>query len=226
MIENSSVSGKPEINVSMPERVLSVIGGLLVGSYVAKNKNFNLPLLSAGLYLFYRGLTGHCTLYSAFNKEKLANPVRNINARTSIIVGRSRDEVYEFWRNVENLPLFMNHLESVKSIDSKTSHWKAKIPGGTVEWYAEIVKDIPNEMIGWNSLPGASIVNAGKVTFEDVGGGATKVSVVITYRAPLGIVGNAVSRLFNPSFEKLVHEDIKAFQKYMELQGLQEKNLL
>src|SRR5216117_2006610 len=50
--------------------------------------------------------------------------------RKSITVRRSPDEVYRFWRNFENLPRFMKHLESVRVTGSRRSHWKAKAPAG------------------------------------------------------------------------------------------------
>lgn len=173
---------------------------------------------AAGGLLLYRGMTGYCPAYAMAGKPKLPDIVRNINIRTTLTVNRPRYEVYAFWRKLDNLPLFMSHLQSVQVVDEKRSEWKAKIPGslGFVKWDATIVKDEPGELLGWSSLPHSDIENAGKVTFSDTGTGATEVDVVITYRPPLGGIGAGLSKLLNPIFENIIRKDIAGFKQYME----------
>ena len=108
-------------------------------------------------------------------------------------------EVYNFWRKLDNLPLFMNHLESVDLLDNERSHWVLKLPTGVakVSWDAEIVHDIPGEMIGWSSLPGSMIDNAGKVRFRDTfNDQGTLVDVVISYQPPVRADSAQVWRMF------------------------------
>ena len=209
---------KSNINVSGPERIVSVTAGsaLLYKSLTGKNRSILNAAL--GAYMVYRGATGNCVVYSAFNKKRLPNPAKNITIETSLIVDKPVHEVYEFWRRLENLPLFMTHLKSVEEWGETLSEWKAQIPGGlgTISWKAEIVKQYPNHMIGWQSLHGATIENAGNVRFRELGENRTAIEAVISYRAPLGIVGEKVARLFTPMFEKLVTEDIKNFKNYIE----------
>lgn len=209
---------KSNINVSNGERIASVATGsaLLYKSITGKNKSiWNAAL---GAYLVYRGATGNCIVYSAMNKKKIPNPAKNITIETSLVVNRPVHEVYAFWRRLENLPLFMTHLKSVEEWGETLSEWKATIPGGlgTISWKAEIVKQYPNHMIGWQSLHGATIENVGNVRFREIGENSTAIEAVISYRAPLGIVGEKVARLFTPVFEKLVKEDIENFKNYIE----------
>lgn len=205
------------VNVSREERGLS----LLVGAYFLadalgkKNKSF-IEAAFAG-YLLFRGATGNCPAYTAIGKTKPDNHSRNVNIQITQIVNKPRKEVYEFWREVENLPLFMEHLKNVESLNDKISLWEAKIPGGIgkVRWKSEIVKEIPYELLGWQSLPGSSIYNAGKVEFKDLGD-ATEMHVVISYHAPGGIPGEGAARLINPVFKELLEEDVKNFKWYIE----------
>ena len=171
-----------------------------------------------------RAITGHCPAYSAMGKKGLPDPVKNINIRTSVTVNKPRHEVYAFWRRLENLPLFMKHLESVEAHDSHRSSWQARIPGGigTISWDAEVVKDEPGELLGWSSLPGADVENSGKVEFLENGGG-TKLNVVISYRPPMGAVGAGAAKLFNGAFEKMVKQDIANFKQYIETGSLPEE---
>jgi uncharacterized membrane protein len=91
--------------------------------------------------------------------------------RKTIIVNRSPEEVYRFWRDFSNFLSFMNHVESVEALGDKQSRWKAKAPGGkTVEWIADMTADEPNTRLAWRSLPGSDVENSGTVRFEPAPG--------------------------------------------------------
>lgn len=209
---------RSNVNVSGAERIASV----LAGSYFMYRSLKNTPksysgIASAGLLLF-RGVTGYCPAYAAAGKKRLPDPAHNINIETTVIVNRPIDTVYSFWRRLENLPLFMKHLKSVKQKEAGKSDWEAYLPGGigSIHWEAEIVHEVPAEVIAWNSTKNATIDNAGKVTFNDLGELGTAVHVVISYQAPLGIAGEKVLELFTPAFEKMIRRDIVNFKEYVE----------
>src|SRR5689334_10208777 len=105
-----------------------------------------------------------------------------------ITINRLPQELYQFWRNFENLPRFMEHLKSVECIDERRSHWVVKAPmGKEVTWGAEIINDEPGQLIAWQSLPNADVVNAGTVRFElTPDGRSTEVRVLIKYHPPGG----------------------------------------
>ena len=132
--------------------------------------------------------------------------------------------VYDFWRKLDNLPLFMHHLESVEVIDNERSRWVLKLPTGvaSVSWEAEIVMDVPDELIGWSSLPGSIIDNAGKVRFRDTDSGGTLIDMVITYQPPAGGFGASVAHVLNPVFKNMVDNDVQNFKQYMDITDLDE----
>lgn len=219
--EEPEVNGEQN-NLSWPERYTSIIAGAMLG-YSGLRHIFNSPLssivkLGAGGYLLNRGITGHCEIYSKI--DKYTSDRVNINIRSSFVIHKPRHEVYAFWRRLDNLPLFMTHLKSVELLEGDRSRWVMKLPTGltNLTWDAEIVKDKPNEMIGWSSLPGSVIVSAGKVRFRDmIVGEGTRVDVVITYKPPVGIVGARVARVFNPLFKKIVEKDVQNFKHFMDI---------
>src|SRR4029079_14463183 len=102
--------------------------------------------------------------YAAAKAIKNANGeevARDVHVETSIMIDKSPEQLYAFWRDFKNLPLFMKHLESVTSLDYVLTHWVAKGIGGIkVEWDAEIYNAIENEMIAWRSVDNADVVNA------------------------------------------------------------------
>jgi uncharacterized membrane protein len=126
------------------------------------------------------------------------------------------EECYRFWRDLENLCDFMDHLQSVREVSNKRSRWVAKLIGGaSIEWDAEIVKDVPGEMIGWRSLPGSPLQTAGSVRFEPAAGG-TDVVVTFKFHPPAGKVGAAIVELFGESPSNRIAEDLNRFKKIME----------
>ncbi len=210
------------VNVNLPERLISVFAGSLLVAGSVKNM-LTSPKLAiseavAGGFLLLRGTTGNCPLYRKLGRD--TNTIESINIRQSLIVNKPREEVYDFWRNFENLPYFMKHLSKVLQSDDKHSHWEVKLPGniGPITWNAEIVKEIPNHFIGWRSIKGSMIENAGKVEFKDaLNGMGTEIQAVISYHAPAGAFGTSIAKLINPVFKKLVQQDILNFKHYFEV---------
>lgn len=225
--ENNQVNvperGTNIINVGWQERVLSAgVGGYLLAAglrNLTKKPIKGLLQTVIGGLLTYRGASGNCPVYTSIGKTGDVQHATSVNIRTSMIVNKPRHDVYQFWRRLENLPKFMKHLLTVKELDAKRSHWEAVIPGniGTLKWDAEIVKEREGEFIGWQSLPNATIENAGKVEFRDIDNGqGTELDVVISYRPPAGQIGSGLASLLNPVFEKLIREDIMNFKQYTE----------
>jgi uncharacterized membrane protein len=135
-----------------------------------------------------------------------------------ITINRPPSEIYQFWRNFENLPRFMHHLRSVTVLGNGQSHWVAKGPGGKdVEWDAELVQEKTNELIAWRSLPGSEVENAGSVRFEPATGGrGTVVRVHIQYRPPGGALGRTVAKLFAQNPEKQIANDLLRLKQFLE----------
>jgi uncharacterized membrane protein len=211
-----------DTNLKWPERYASVIGGVLLGysgiKHLFKNPWEAVVKIGAGGYLINRGVTGYCVLYDQLDKY-VASPV-NINIRSSFIIHKPRHEVYAFWRRFDNLPLFMKHIKKVELLDNDRSRWYLKLPIGVanVRWLAEVVKDEPNTMIGWSSVPGSIVETAGKVRFRDTDNAdETRVDVVITYQPPAGTVGAKIARVFNPIFKRMVERDVQNFKHYMDI---------
>ncbi|MEA2638934.1 MAG: hypothetical protein QOF51_328 [Chloroflexota bacterium] len=140
-------------------------------------------------------------------------------AERSIRVAAPADRVYQFWRNFENLPQFMEHVQEVQSLDAdhRLSHWQLKGPlGMTLEYDAEVVEDIPNKSIGWRSREGGDVGVSGNVTFTELDNNETQVHVVMQwFDPPAGPIGEALSRMLqNP--ERMLEEDLHRFKKVIE----------
>lgn len=226
-------------NVSPTERVISATAGGALLAYGIKRGGVSgaaLSILGGGLAL--RGTTGHCQVYDAMDVNTNKDTIRprnvmqkseksstfskgfltgKIHVEKSLTINKSAAELYAFWRNFDNLPRFMRHLESVKTTDGNKSHWVAKAPmGTTVEWDAEITSEQENERIGWKSLEGADIPNSGVVEFKPTTNRGTEVKVTLTYEAPGGALGAMFAKLFGEEPSQQVYGDLYRFKSLME----------
>lgn len=203
-------------NVSALERILMVTSGAYLLYNGLSGKNKSITKTGAGGAMLLRGISGYCPVYDAAG-HLMNDKSSNVNIRFTTVINKPVSEVFAFWRNLENLPKFMNHLDNIKTIDATISEWTAKGPAGIgkISWKARIVKDRKDKLLSWNSLEESSIRNAGKVKFKDKGN-STELDITISYHAPLGIAGESAAKLLNPYFEKLVKEDIGNLKNYLE----------
>lgn len=214
--QNQSSKSLLKNNVSKLERVLMVTSGAYLLYNALSKENKSITQAGAGGAMLLRGISGYCPIYDAAD-HLMHDKASNINIRVNSVINKPVNEVYAFWRNLENLPKFMNHLDSVRPASSTISEWTAKGPGGIgkISWNAEIIRDEKDKLLSWNSIEGSSIKNAGKVVFKPKGK-ATELDVTISYHAPLGIAGESAAKLLNPYFEKLVKDDISNLKVYLE----------
>jgi uncharacterized membrane protein len=141
-----------------------------------------------------------------------------MHVKAAITVRKPREEVYGFWRDLENLPSFMNHVESVESDGNGRSHWKVKAPAGaSVEWDAEVVEDRPGEALVWRAVDGSDVRNSGAVRFLDAPRDqGTEVHVEFDYGAPGGRLGEAVAKLFGEEPTQQAKDDLRRFKQVLE----------
>lgn len=216
-------TGSTLVNVNSTERVVSAFSGALLSVYALRNPTPTRLLLGAvGLALLNRGITGYSSLNTLFNREDTSEELRPIEITQVISVNKPRKEMYRYWRKLENLPIFMKHLKSVTQLDPRRSRWVATTPAKilNLEWEAEILQDKENELISWRSVPGSDVDNSGEVRFKTTPDGkGTEIQAIIKYIAPAGHAGEAVAKLFNSAFEKLLRADLLRFKQIMESNG-------
>ena len=207
------------INVSDNERLASgVAGGLFALLGLRRKSLFGLALAAVGGGLLYRGITGHCSLYSklGMSTHDNAQTKRTIHLESSIVVNKPLHEIYSFWRKLENLPRFAPELKSMTTLGDKISHGTVETSGGgSLEWAAKIINDVPDRVIAWQSLPDADVYTAGSVCFRKRDQG-TEVRVVMNYLPPLGKFGHAVVQALGKSPLQQIEADLRRFKEIIE----------
>jgi uncharacterized membrane protein len=155
---------------------------------------------------------------SQHSRAALAEADQSVPVSVSIAINSTPEKLYRFWRNFENLPRFMDYLQSVTSTGERTSHWRTKVLARShVEWDSEIVTDRPNEMIAWRTLPGSDVRHRGSVSFESAGTGrGCIIHVELVYGAPGGGVGAGIAKIFGADPELQIRRDLRALKQLLE----------
>lgn len=226
-------------NVDTLERQASVILGSGMVLYALIKRSHGLSSLvtgALGAALILHGQSSRSPIYEAFDIDTAGQPrmdgqrMRNypadqrpmpsntIEIERAVTVDKSAGELYNYWRKLENLPNFMQHLKEVQQTEGNRSHWSARLAGGLpVSWDAEIVEDVPGERIVWRTVPDATVEQRGKVEFKPATGErGTVVHVDIQYSPPGGIVGETFAQLLNGVTAQQVKDDIRRFKSLME----------
>lgn len=229
-------SGHAESNVSDTERLLSGIlgGGLLLRSVMRPSRMSSGIAALLGIGLLHRATTGYCAAYgamgissrkgddtSSLGRQKIRTD-RALKIEQSVTINRPPEDLYRFWRRLDNLPQVMSHVQSVQVVDDRRSHWVVEtIPGApTIEWDAEIINEVENERIGWRTVNGATVEHAGSVAFQPAGDGqGTRVTVTLQYDTPAGPIGAAIAGFFGQDPGQKVADDLQRFKETMEAQA-------
>ena len=222
----SSMTCASQKNVGDVERFASVVGGALMVLSALQRRPLAGLLGGFGAALIYRGITGHCECYKALgistaNEEGrvMSVPAQyGFKYEKSLVINRGANDLFDYWRDLENLPDIMPHLTSVKETGGDCSHWVATGPTGVeLEWDAEIYNEDPGRMIAWRSLPGGDVDTAGSVHFVEHGAGrGTEVRVSLKYNPPLGKVGANLAWLLGGGVEQEIDNDLRRFRHMME----------
>lgn len=222
---------QPRVNVNDQERLISgAAGAVLALMGISRRSIPGLLMVGIGGGLMYRAATGHCDVYeklgidtAAPRNEDGSAPAeayfdRGIHIVHAFTINKSPEELYDYWRKLENLPNILSYLESVRVTDEKRSHWVAKGPLDMKwEWDAEIINDERPRVIAWRSTGNADVDNAGSVQFiEAPQGRGTEVKVVIDYIPTGGRFGQIIAKVLGRDPSAEVREGLRDFKRFME----------
>jgi uncharacterized membrane protein len=213
-------------NMSETERWLSLAVGVgLLGLGLKQGIRDGLMLAVTGGALLYRGASGQCPLYKVAGIDTSTDRPRpgvsvphgrGVKIEHAVFITKSPEELYRYWRQFENLPRFMDNLVAVKTEGDNRSHWVVKAIGNAeISWDAEIVNDVPNELIAWRTVENSDVDHAGSVRFEGTERG-TRVKVTMEYRPPAGKVGVGLAKLFGQEPRQMIESDLQRFKQLME----------
>jgi len=213
------------INVGPFERLASTtVGGILVARAIRKRSLGGFAEALVGANLIYRGVTGYCGMYSRLgvntaivNKAGSQIDPDSPEVRRAVTVGRSPEELYEFWSNPANLARIMDHFAEVTPRDGAL-HWRVRGPLKQVfEWDSRPVEEEAGRKLSWQTLPGGTLANHGDVTFRPgPNGTGTEVTLHLKFEPPLGNVGKSLAKAFRLVPRAVVGQALRRFKSLVE----------
>lgn len=217
---STGIGARSRLNVGPADRLLSVVFAASLGRR-ALHTHKALPkmlAIAAGVIVAKKALTGRSSLYRALGVSSASlEKGAGIDIDTAITIMRPREELYEFWSDLTNLPLVFRHIEAIDESGPDVTHWRVKGPAGThAEWDARLINHVVGERIAWESLPGSKVQNAGSIHFHDAGEKGTEVLVRMRYVPPGMAYGFGVAKLLNPATKAEVAEDLRRLKHLME----------
>lgn len=191
-------------NLGTPARVGLASGGAVLTYFgVRRIKENGWPLAAIGGALSLFALIGKNPLYLFNKKDK-----RRLQVKASTFINKNKEEVYEFWRHLENLPSFMDHIKEIHQVSDSRSHWVANLQHINLEWDAEITEDVPGSVIAWRSMPDSEVQTQGRVEFRSRNKG-TDLTVNLQYADETGQIAKEFASLYKPVFKNEVKAELK-----------------
>jgi uncharacterized membrane protein len=138
-----------------------------------------------------------------------------IHVRESIVIDRKVSDIYQFWRNLANLPRFIDHLDSVEDLGKGHNRWSIKTLVGELSWESEIVEDKEDEVIQWRSVPGARVINSGFLKLKPESD-ATEAVVEIHYIPPKEHDSFLEDKVLEAIAEVQLKDDLRNLKRIME----------
>jgi uncharacterized membrane protein len=195
-----------------PSSALRLVGGALALYGLTRRGSFGRMLRTLG--------TG--MLMGAVGRSRLTGGLPAIDRRRAVDIQKTLyieapvDQVYAFWSNYENFPLFMSHVREVEDLGNGRSHWSVSGPGGVpIEWNATLTQQTPSQVIAWRSEAGSMLENAGIIRFVPSGTG-TRVDLRFCYHPPAGGAGQAVAELLGSDPRAKMNEDLGRMKSLLE----------
>jgi uncharacterized membrane protein len=199
-------------------------GGLLTWAGLKRRSVGRMVLAGLGTGLLYRGLqTFRAPSTSGLGRRKI-KPSQAVKIEDSIIVHRRHEDLFQYWRQLDNLPRFMDEIQTIEILTPTRSRWimtvltMENIPGpSTVEWEAEIINEIEHESIGWRTVGHSDVDHAGSVQFKPVNNGnSTEVRVMLQYSPVGGVIGAGVLKILGEDPHRKIQQNLKKFKELME----------
>ncbi|MEX2493884.1 MAG: SRPBCC family protein [Nitrospirales bacterium] len=203
----------------------SIVGGGLLTWIGLKGGFFGrLILAGIGTGLLVQGLQGLQTSPTSGIGRRKIKPAQAVKIEAAVMVHRRPDELFRFWRQFENLPRFMEEIQTVEILSPTRSRWIMTVPAiehvsrdATIEWEAEIINEKEHELIGWRSVGHSDVEHAGSVQFKPIDeGNSTEVRVTLQYAPIGGHIGVGILRMFGEDPQLKIQQNLMKFKELME----------
>ena len=200
-------------NWSPATRAMTIALGASAGVYgFSRRDPIGYCIGALGSLVFLRGIT-NSRMGRVFGVGEAA-PIR---VHKTIHIGVPVEKIYDFWSRFENFPRFMSEVQEVKDLGQGRSRWTVRGPGGVpVSWRSVVVRQIPDRLLVWESVPGSVIRQSGRVRFLGDERGGTKVELDFAYLPPAGLLAHTFAKLFGGDPKSRLDESLMQLKFILE----------
>ena len=205
-----SWSGQERKRLRTVEGWFSLIGGGALAAYgtkraIADHSKLGIALAAGGGALVFNGL-------------RPRRSSSGVHLQVAFTINKPVSEVFGYWRDLEGLPRFMRHLESVRKLDDRRSEWTMRGPmGARFTWQSEIVDQAENRHIIWRSMPGSLVESSSSLQFRDAPGGrGTELIAAMHYGRIGNYVGSGLAEVLGTLPERALREELRRFKQLLE----------
>lgn len=205
-------------NVGSSERLISSFTGMIL--FTRGLRAFSRGgclLLPPAAYLLYRGTTGYCPINESIDRDSTEG-ANEFMFDHKITIRKPVEEVYTYWRQLENLAVVMSHIEEVEKVGDNEYRWTAVFNEQEFTWNGRVTEDEKNRLIGWKSVDPSDVHHEGTIRFTSINEGkGTIMYVNFIYRPAKTKAGEFAAYLFMPVFERMVKKDLRRFKRLIEV---------
>ena len=208
-VANSTLASWSRENWSPAQRALAgFLGAAVAGIGYLRGGGKGLALCALGTGLLARATANQ-------NIAEIVKP-KAILIEKFVHVDAPVEEVFAYWRNLENFPQWMSHVREVRYVGDDRFHWVVDGPAGMpVEWDAELLNVSENREMTWRSVEGSQVYHVGRVRFEPENEG-TRVHVQLRYLPPGGVIGHVVAKAFGTDPKTEMDDDLDRLKNLIE----------
>ncbi|MCC7009526.1 MAG: SRPBCC family protein [Acidobacteria bacterium] len=203
---------------------MSIAAGLAAAAMCARRTSSSKqPWRWLATGLITRGTTGLCPVNYLIGRGASDEPrialsgSGGVKIRERIVIRKPIEPLFEFWRDLRNLPHVLSHVEHVDVLDNDRSHWVVRGPAGVrLAWDAETINEVRPTLLAWKSLPGSDVVSAGSVRFRALSPAATALTITLQYEPPAGKVGASLAWLAGQGPAAMLRKDLRRMKQLLE----------
>jgi uncharacterized membrane protein len=151
---NSSSNGRSRSqNSGATERAITIASGaLLLAPVIRKRSIISWTAAAAGGALIYDGVSGTCAVSHTLGLSPNSPASQRIHQ--SITIGKDAAELYTLWRKPDTIVRLMRPWADIEIQGENHIRWSIPLPiGPAVSGEAVMVKDRPNELVHWSTMP-------------------------------------------------------------------------
>ncbi|HSQ32824.1 MAG TPA: SRPBCC family protein [Gemmatimonadaceae bacterium] len=142
---------------------------------------------------------------------------RRLAVRSSVEIARPIADVFEFFKDFENLPQVIRAVSAVYDSRDGRSHWVVRSGSGVaMEWDAVVTKWVPRSVIAFASVPDSPVEVSITLRFVPLGPSLTRLDADVNYHVLHTELSDAIRALLTRRPARRMRLNLETTRAYLE----------